>query len=100
MQGPCVSYDTACSAALVATHGAHIYICICICMYMYTGSSHSVASGRLSFALGMQGPCVSYDTACSAALVSTHGARVCVCVYICVYISICMHTHIYIYIYI
>ena len=39
-----------------------------------TGSSHSVASGRISFVLGMQGPCVSYDTACSAALAANHAA--------------------------
>ena len=36
--------------------------------------SMSVASGRLSFVLGLQGPCVSYDTACSAALVASHAA--------------------------
>ena len=37
-------------------------------VYAATGSSLSIASGRLSFALGLQGPCASYDTACSAAL--------------------------------
>jgi len=43
-------------------------------VYIATGSSHSVASGRISFVLGLQGPCVSYDTACSAALTANHGA--------------------------
>mmetsp|Transcript_43931 Transcript_43931/g.145497 ORF Transcript_43931/g.145497 Transcript_43931/m.145497 type:complete len:1528 (+) Transcript_43931:2-4585(+) len=43
-------------------------------VYAATGSSHSVASGRISFVLGMQGPCVSYDTACSAALAANHAA--------------------------
>jgi acyl transferase domain-containing protein/NADPH:quinone reductase-like Zn-dependent oxidoreductase/acyl carrier protein len=43
-------------------------------VYAATGSSHSVASGRISFVLGMQGPCVSYDTACSAALAAHHAA--------------------------
>ena len=43
-------------------------------VYAATGSPHSIASGRLSFALGLQGPCVSYDTACSAALVASHAA--------------------------
>ena len=35
-------------------------------------SSNSIASGRISFVLGLQGPCVSYDTACSAALTACH----------------------------
>jgi len=43
-------------------------------VYAATGTSHSVASGRISFVLGMQGPCASYDTACSAALVANHAA--------------------------
>jgi len=43
-------------------------------VYAATGSSHAIASGRLSFILGMQGPCVSIDTACSAALVANHCA--------------------------
>jgi epothilone polyketide synthase D len=40
--------------------------------YFGTGNSHSVASGRLSFYLGVQGPSVAIDTACSSTLVSTH----------------------------
>ena len=36
--------------------------------------SISVASGRLSFVLGLHGPCSSIDTACSAALVASHCA--------------------------
>ena len=43
-------------------------------VYAVTGDTTSVASGRLSFALGLQGPCVSVDTACSSALVALHGA--------------------------
>eukprot|EP00967_Tisochrysis_lutea_P062879 scaffold80878_cov35-Tisochrysis_lutea.AAC.1 len=43
-------------------------------VYTATGGSHSIASGRLSFSLGLHGPCISYDTACSAALVANHGA--------------------------
>jgi acyl transferase domain-containing protein len=42
--------------------------------YAVTGDSQSVAGGRLSFALGLHGPCVSVDTACSSALVAVHGA--------------------------
>jgi len=40
--------------------------------YFGTGNSHSVASGRLSYFLGLQGPSVAVDTACSSTLVSTH----------------------------
>ena len=43
-------------------------------VYAATGAAHAIASGRLSFVLGLQGPCVSYDTACSAALVAGHAA--------------------------
>ena len=42
--------------------------------YAATGSEASIASGRLSYVLGLHGPCVSYDTACSAALVASHAA--------------------------
>ena len=34
----------------------------------------SVTCGRVSFVLGLQGPCASYDTACSASLVANHGS--------------------------
>lgn len=43
-------------------------------VYAATGSSHSIAAGRLSFFLGLQGPAVAIDTACSSALVAAHGA--------------------------
>ena len=41
-------------------------------VYTGTGATVSVASGRLSFVLGLQGPCVSVDTACSSALVAAY----------------------------
>jgi acyl transferase domain-containing protein/SAM-dependent methyltransferase len=40
--------------------------------YLATGSSHSVAAGRLSYWLGLQGPSLAIDTACSSSLVAVH----------------------------
>jgi len=40
--------------------------------YRATGTASSVASGRLSYVLGLEGPAASVDTACSSALVSLH----------------------------
>jgi len=41
-------------------------------VYSATGSSSSIASGRVSYVLGLHGPSASYDTACSSALVAEH----------------------------
>ena len=40
--------------------------------YATTASTCSVMVGRVSFALGLLGPCISYDTACSSGLVAGH----------------------------
>ncbi len=43
-------------------------------VYLATGTTHSAASGRLSYFLGLQGPALSIDTACSSSLVAIHQA--------------------------
>ena len=40
--------------------------------YAVTGVAASVASGRVAYALGLTGPAVSVDTACSASLTALH----------------------------
>ncbi|MEU0173800.1 SDR family NAD(P)-dependent oxidoreductase [Streptomyces massasporeus] len=42
--------------------------------YFLTAAAASVLSGRISYTLGLEGPAVTIDTACSASLVGIHAA--------------------------
>ena len=41
-------------------------------MHMGSGSACSIAAGRIAYCLGLQGPAVSVDSACSSSLVTLH----------------------------
>jgi acyl transferase domain-containing protein/NADPH:quinone reductase-like Zn-dependent oxidoreductase/acyl carrier protein/SAM-dependent methyltransferase len=41
-------------------------------VYTATGNVNNAAAGRVSFALGLHGPCMAVDTACSSSLTAVH----------------------------
>lgn len=70
----------ACAAGVFVGIGTHDYAHLRLMSgaregidaHLTTGTCHSIASGRLSYALGLTGPSVSVDTACSSSLVAVH----------------------------
>ncbi|MFI7406734.1 type I polyketide synthase [Streptomyces sp. NPDC049541] len=55
-------------------YGNHFATPEAIAGYAQIGSLLSVASGRVAYALGLEGPAVSTETACSSSLVAVHQA--------------------------
>jgi len=43
-----------------------------ISAYVAIGTSSAAGAGRISYAMGLQGPAISVDTACSSSLVAIH----------------------------
>lgn len=63
--GVYVGISTSDYAHLLARQGSHA-----IGPCLGTGTSHAVAAGRISYVLGLEGPCLAIDTACSSSLVA------------------------------
>ena len=70
---PCGVRRRACSPAIFhGSYGGQGRVPGDLERYGLRGSTLSVASGRVAYALGLEGPAVSVDTACSSSLVAMH----------------------------
>jgi acyl transferase domain-containing protein/acyl carrier protein len=66
-----VCRDTAVFAGAVAqNYGVPLHLSTS--GFVYTGTTASVLSGRVAYALGLRGPAMTIDTACSSSLVALH----------------------------
>ncbi|MET7426652.1 SDR family NAD(P)-dependent oxidoreductase [Dactylosporangium sp. NPDC005555] len=66
--------DTGTYAGLMYHDYAHLAYSAHLEGLIGTGTAGSVASGRLAYSFGLQGPAVTVDTACSSSLVAVHMA--------------------------